>query len=736
MIRGILLLILSCVVLTLQQYPCVTCGSYATENVCDSAAKYYPIDDYGIDFTQPPDNGADLVAKYSKLSSKSLFTDTNTAGFQTIQNEAISTIDKYTQDIAALMAKKDRVLEDINLAGQCIDGDRRNLDNFVSTIYDPLPAVDHCTRALYIHSRREYFDRVIKYLDICITAKVNLKIVWETYNGLIGTCLTLSKKIDTLVKTCGIGLLCSRSNIITTLLVDPLMVILTSGISECGRSISQIQVKLQADLSANPDVFVALTVNDNSRNIIRAEAFANLAYLEHFGIRSFIEIQSSIANVLHNPNHIFWLIEVLLVDFGLAPNRQFVCTGWNDPHSHEVSCTLTSKISVLNAVNLDLTIGAQKLAHICRVVTLALTGCLNVVATPLSIANDGAVVIDIRINADYHNFLQIPYEIPEIVNVCGINSILSGGQINQNLLSILEECEVVESSTLRSRLDDIIRRAIQAPKGGEIIELIHTRQDAETALNADCQNSLQVIRNSVDPTELAQEAFQRCVSSKAEYLEILRTVYSHYETTKSQTAAKVASCQRDILHAKENLLNHPDNEYYSNGYPTYHQALVDSLKTAIGFQVQYNQLCDSLQARIDIEADIFATLSVALETNVNAIINGIVKLISTLRIEIRLKFQLIISYIISVITAFRPTCGIIDINFIDLEDTSSSIITVEINIEDTLLIDELIVDMRSCHRSIIKAALIVCLGFIEVDVVDIVYIGVGQYQYRAIIGRP
>jgi len=285
-------------------------------------------------------------------------------------------------------------------------------------------------------------------------------------------------------------------------------------------------------------------------------------------------------------------------------------------------------------------------------------------------------------------------------------------------------------------LDDTIRREIQtATSGEEILELINTRQDAETVLNADCQNSLEIIKNSVDPTVLAQEALNRCVASKTEYLEILRTVYSHYQISKSCTTAKVASCQRDILQAKDDLVNNPGNEYYSNGYPTHHQALVDSLKTAIGVEVQTNLLCDSLQARIDIEADFLTTLSVTLETNLNGILNGIVKLISTLRIEIRLKLQLIISCIVSVITAFRPTCGNININFPDL-DVNGPTITVEIDIDDVLHLGEVMVDMRFCHRSMIKSALIVCLGIIDIEVVDVVYTGVGQYQYRAICGRP
>jgi len=722
MIRGILLLILSCVVLTLQT---CTCEQNAQPTVPASAAYFYPVSSAeGYDFTQRPDAGiGELLTRCTKLNSKTLLKDTTTAQFQTIETEGKSFLDTLTVEITRLTTLKAKVAQECGLVTEGINEDCRSMDQLVSTIYDPLPAIDHCTRSLYILSRQKYCNRLVLHLDLTLKAKLSLKILWETYVKLLGTAISLAKTIDNLLGLC-LGLLCNRGGIVQTL-TTPLVQTLAAGTAGIVSSISSLKLSVDADIAANIDVFALISVTDQNCNLYRDHLFGNWGMQERLDCPTWEDIGSICSELTHNPAPIHTLIDPQLYGYTLSPNRNFIC--YSDASS--ITCSYTTKISLLTILNvqLDVNVAALKLAHVCRVVMLALTGSYYVEAKPLSVAVDGTVVIQITIDRECHDLIRTVYQNPDIVRSCGIDSVVH--QVSGAVLTIIEEHLPID--VLKSQLQSAISNA--AAGYDQVIRNLGTTRDVQTTLGNDLAGAIVSLGITEVIPDIARLAYDRCIAYKTGELDVLRTVLSIVERAKITVLAKVTFCRTALVQAEIDLNANPNNQLYSARYGQLHQAYMNSLKAATQIQVQVNLLCDTLKAKIEVNALGLTTLTDALLVNLDGIVKTVVKLIPALRVEIQVKLDIFITRITDCIRAFIPSCGIINIDFLNLSVLEDTFIKVSVCINDPPLPGVLLEDRRHHHHSTIRAAIILGIGCSNVEVVDIIVSESDHYCYEAII---
>jgi len=160
---------------------------------------------------------------------------------------------------------------------------------------------------------------------------------------------------------------------------------------------------------------------------------------------------------------------------------------------------------------------------------------------------------------------------------------------------------------------------------------------------------------------------------------------------------------------------------------------MNSLKAAIQIQVQVNLLCDTLKAKIEVNTLGLKALTDDLLVNLNAIIHEGIKIVASLRVEIQLKFDLFNARITDCIRAFIPSCGIINIDFLNLSVLEDTYIKVSVCINDPLLPGVLLEDHRHHHHTTTRAAVILSIGCTNVEVVDVIVSESDHYCYDVLI---
>jgi len=198
----------------------------------------------------------------------------------------------------------------------------------------------------------------------------------------------------------------------------------------------------------------------------------------------------------------------------------------------------------------------------------------------------------------------------------------------------------------------------------------------------------------------------------------MNTLLANLKMSLITANAKVAGCQIDLDQAKATLDANPNDETAKSIYSTVHQTYMDSLKAAVQIQLQINLLCNTITAKIGVSTGLLDTLTTDLTAIVKNVVNEVVSLIGTLRVQIQLKLDLYIARITDCIKAFRPTCGSITVDFLNLSANGDPTIDASVVITDTILSGEQTSDMRDSHSAILRAAFMLFCGNVNV-VVDI-----------------
>jgi len=371
---------------------------------------------------------------------------------------------------------------------------------------------------------------------------------------------------------------------------------------------------------------------------------------------------------------------------------------------------------------------------------LSETGALRVDAQTVSIVDTGFVIV-VRVDRYAIDAVREIYYDPAVTEVTGnVDAIVTVA--NEHYITVTESLNG-DATQIQTHLatvnEEYSLHSLAVTDADQAISTsLDERQTAAETENIAKETAAETLIHTTETTSQLDQTLERYIAEVTQAIEDRKIALSYLEQQLAQAEAEVSARTRDLLAAKLDALNNPNDTTKQQIWADSEQALRDALKAAMIINEQVSQARSSLEAEVAADQTRFDAIKTELQANNDGIKANTERDMSTVRAIFQAQITNIIEIIRRFLEAYRSTINDVHVEFPDLSADGSPTLRVIVTINDDGRVDESIDFIREIHLLCIRASLILCSGNTAVAVVDVTISAkrATATQYEATIGQP
>jgi len=368
---------------------------------------------------------------------------------------------------------------------------------------------------------------------------------------------------------------------------------------------------------------------------------------------------------------------------------------------------------------------------------LSETGALRVDAETVSIVETG-FVIAVRVNRYTIDVVRDIYYDPAVTG--NVDAIITAA--NEQYITVTDslngDANQIQTDLATVNEEYALHSLAVTDADQAISTSLDERQTTAETENIVKETASETLTHTTETTSQLDQTLERYIAETTQAIEDRKIALSYLEQQLAQAEAEVSARTRDLLAAKLDALNNPDDTTKQQIWADSEQALRDAVKAALIIREQLSQARSSLEAEVASDQTRFDAITTELQANNEEIKTNTERDISEVRTDFQTKLTTIIEIIRHFLEAYRSTINDVHVEIPDLSADGTPTLTVKVTINDDGRVDESIDFIREIHRLCIRAALILCSQNTAVVVVDVAVSAkrATATQYEATIGQP
>jgi hypothetical protein len=731
MIRGILILILSFVALTLQEYTC-TCQD-KPGSVLGIAISYgltpTAVNNFNLESPVPSVDSFSSEVPTLTISDLPVLTDwiigKTTADFTTLKNDAITKATDAANQVSDIAEKQTQftsewLLNENSIAKWWNDSVRYTL------IDDPIQAIEAAITIIQQYAGSRYAQRCKTWAAFQSTFQSSFSQICQTRKDLFTSLESFSQAVDAKVQA-------SSGGTLTRALAVPteLAVVTGTGTTKGSDLLAQIVALLTALGKYNTDLATELTTNegalqnrtaadDYDDTVVYDYLYPTYARCQNFDYPSFSEIQGYITSrITPTPEkfYTYWTQFLNGDDFKVT-NPSLTFTGIDDPTVDKIVATFKGTIS--SSSGEDLKAGVDRVSQFGLLFCQGYTGALKIRKEITYPDGSGNFQVTYTWVKNEINVLREPFTIQLF-------------QVGDNLASwknagVATKDEVVATATAGVLADIKAARdaAVQlltvnydavAGQVDNVTQSLNDRATAAVTYVSESKTAQATFETTSDDQALLTQAYARWQEYKEKFVADIEASVRYFKKNYDQAEAELAARKRDFFDCQIAYLEDQANEAKKQIWESSQAGLAYSVQEAGVLQSQAKYVYEQAETQANQAQSYYTTKQTEFKANLDAVKAGTIDTVATISAYWKNKKTELADELISFIRSVRAEAEDVTVTLQNIDDPNNPLKFLFM-IKDYG--NEQLADLQAKHTKCIKVALSLCvqtsLGHVGVSV--------------------